>query len=365
MGKSESSLENMAMSIQEFYKGKKVFITGHTGFKGAWLAYWLKELGADVAGYALEPEYQKSLFELLKLEQKIEHHVGDVRDLKNLSDVINKTKPDIVFHLAAQALVRRSYSDPLLTFQTNVMGSLNLLESIREAESVKSLVYITSDKCYWNNEWVWGYRETDALGGSDPYSASKACAEHVFKSYFLSYFKDRKNFGCGSTRAGNVIGGGDRSQDRIVPDIIRSVENKKPIILRKPQSTRPWQHVLDPLSGYLHLAMHLYSNPDQYNGEAWNFGPSNQSIKTVLELTNLIKNLWKNVDVQIESNVNQPYESNLLHLSIDKAQTFLKWSPIYHFNQAVMKTGEWYSRVQNGEEASKVTSEQILEFMNA
>ncbi len=352
------------MNLKEFYKGKKVFITGHTGFKGAWLTYWLKELGADVAGYALEPEYERSLFELLRLDQKIDHHIGDVRNLETLSNAINQTKPDIVFHLAAQALVRRSYADPLLTFQTNVMGSLNLLESIRETESVKSLVYITSDKCYWNNEWVWGYRETDALGGPDPYSASKACAEHVFKSYYLSYFKERKNFGCGSTRAGNVIGGGDRSQDRIVPDIIKSVENKKQIFLRNPQSTRPWQHVLDPLNGYLHLAMHLYKSPDQYNGEAWNFGPSNQSIKTVLELTNLIKTLWENVDVQVESNANQPHESNLLHLSIDKAQTFLKWSPIYHFNQAVMQTGAWYKRVQNGEEASKVTSEQIIEFMN-
>lgn len=357
-------MEDVVMNIQDFYKGKKVFITGHTGFKGSWLAFWLKELGAEVTGYALEPEYKKSLFESLKLDQKINHHIGDVRELQNLSDVINQVKPDIVFHLAAQALVRRSYTAPLLTFQTNVMGSLNLLESIREAQSVKSLVYITSDKCYWNNEWVWGYRESDPLGGPDPYSASKACAEHVFKSYFLSYFKERKEFGCGSTRAGNVIGGGDRSQDRIVPDIIRSVENKKPIILRNPQSTRPWQHVLDPLHGYLCLAIHLYNNPHQYNGEAWNFGPSNQSIKTVLELTNLIKTLWTDIDIQVESDINQPYESNLLHLSIDKAQTFLKWAPRYHFNQAVMKTGEWYKRVQNGEEASIVTKEQIMEFMN-
>jgi CDP-glucose 4,6-dehydratase len=351
------------MNLKEFYKDKKVFITGHTGFKGAWLAFWLKELGADVTGYALEPEYENSLFEFLKLDQKINHNIGDVRDLENFSNVINQNKPDIVFHLAAQALVRRSYTDPLLTFQTNVMGSLNLLESVKHCLSVKSLVYITSDKCYWNNEWVWGYRETDALGGPDPYSASKACAEHVFKSYFLSYFKGRKNFGCGSTRAGNVIGGGDRSQYRIIPDIIRSVENKKPIIIRNPHSTRPWQHVLDPLNGYLHLAMHLYNNPHQYNGEAWNFGPSNQSIKTVLELTNLIKTLWKDIEVQVESNASAPHESNLLHLSIDKAQTFLKWSPRYHFNQAVMKTGEWYSRVQKGEEVSAVTIEQITEFM--
>jgi CDP-glucose 4,6-dehydratase len=365
MGTEKSTLENLAMNIQEFYKGKKVFLTGHTGFKGAWLACWLKELGADVTGYALEPEYESSLFELLKLDQKLQHHVGDVRDLEALSNAINQAKPDIIFHLAAQAIVRKSYDDPLLTFSTNVMGSLNLLESVRHCDSVRSLVYITSDKCYWNCEWVWGYRETDALGGPDPYSASKACAEHVFKSYFLSYFKERKIFGCGSTRAGNVIGGGDRAKDRIVPDIIKAIENQASVVLRNPQSTRPWQHVLDPLHGYMCLGMHLYNNPDQYNGEAWNFGPSNQSIKTVHELTKLITSLWSNASIEIPSLQNQPYESNLLHLSIDKAQSLLTWEPKWHFNQAVMKTGEWYSRAQDGEDASKITSEQIMEFMNS
>lgn len=354
----------MEMTLQEFYKGKKIFITGHTGFKGAWLAFWLTELGADVTGYALAPEYQRSLFELSNLEKKVTHHIGDVRDLEHLSKVIKESKPEIVFHLAAQALVRRSYDDPLLTFHTNVIGSLNVLESIRSVDSVRSLVYITSDKCYWNNEWVWGYRETDALGGPDPYSASKACAEHVFKSYYLSYFKGRKDFGCGSTRAGNVIGGGDFSKDRIVPDIIKAIENNEPIVLRNPGSTRPWQHVLDPLHGYLTLAMHLYTHPELYNGEAWNFGPSNQSIKTVLELTDLLKSQWDNQEVRIESNQNQPHESNLLHLSIDKAQTLLKWAPKLHFNDAVMKTAEWFVRLQKGEDVVQVTREQIREFMN-
>lgn len=352
------------MNLREFYQGKKVFITGHTGFKGAWLAFWLKELGAEIIGYALQPEYENSLFELLRLDKKIQHHIGDIRNLKNLSQIMNEYQPDMVFHLAAQALVRKSYIEPILTFSTNVMGSLNVLESIREIKSVKTLVYITSDKCYWNNEWVWGYRETDPLGGPDPYSASKACAEHVFKSHYLSYFKDRENFGCASTRAGNVIGGGDRSKDRIVPDIISAIETGENIILRKPQSTRPWQHVLDPLHGYLCLGMHLYDNAQKYNGEAWNFGPSNQSIKTVLELTNLLKSLWNNIEIKIDSNSNQPHESNLLHLSIDKAQTLLKWQPKYNFNKAVMKTGEWFKRIQNGEEPINVTSEQILEFMH-
>jgi CDP-glucose 4,6-dehydratase len=363
MESEKSTLENLGMNLKEFYKDKKVFITGHTGFKGSWLAFWLKKLGADVTGYALSPEYEDSLFEKLKLQYLIHHQVADIRDLDNLSKAMNRAEPDIVFHLAAQAIVRKSYDDPMLTFSTNVMGSVNFLESIRHCSSVQSLVYITSDKCYWNSEWVWGYRESDPLGGSDPYSASKACAEHVFKSYYLSYFKERKNFGCGSTRAGNVIGGGDLSQDRIIPDIIKSVENKKPIVLRNPQSTRPWQHVLDPLNGYLNLAMHFYNNPHQYNGEAWNFGPSNQSIKTVLELTNLIKTLWQDVDVEVEQNVNQPHESNLLHLSIDKAQSLLKWEPKLNFDQAVMQTGEWYSRVKNGEDPRLVTQEQIATFM--
>jgi len=365
MGTEQSAMENMGMrmGIKEFYRGKKIFITGHTGFKGAWLAYWLTQLGAEVTGYALSPEFSNSLFKLLNLESKLQHHIADIRDLDQLNKIIIKSQPEIVFHLAAQALVRRSYEDPLLTFHTNVIGSLNLLESIRHTSSVKSLVYITSDKCYWNKEWVWGYRETDMLGGPDPYSASKACAEHVFKTYYLSYFKDRENFGCGSTRAGNVIGGGDRSSDRIIPDIIRAIENKETIILRNPYSTRPWQHVLDPLHGYLSLGMHLYNHPNQFNGEAWNFGPSNQSIKTVLELTNAIKALWGNIEVKIEPTQKQLHESNLLHLSIDKAQSLLRWSPKLHFNEAIKKTGEWYQRIQSGEQATIVTEQQIKEFM--
>lgn len=351
--------------IQNFYQGKKVFITGHTGFKGAWLSYWLTLLGAKVTGYALPPAYKNSLFDALNLSKDITSYMGDVRDLEKLSSIMEKTQPDMVFHLAAQALVRKSYDDPLLTFSTNVMGSLNLLEVVRHCPSVQSLVYITSDKCYWNKEWVWGYRETDALGGPDPYSASKACAEHVFKSYYLSYFKGRKNFGCGSTRAGNVIGGGDRSMDRIVPDIMRAAENKEPLILRNPQSTRPWQHVMDPLLGYLTLGMHLYQTPEKYNGEAWNFGPSNQSIKTVEELTDILQNFWTDLRIETPHLENQPYESNLLHLSIDKAQTLLKWSPKMHFSEAVNKTGEWYKRVQEGEDPQQVTEEQIMSFMHA
>ncbi len=351
----------MVMSLQEFYKGKKVFMTGHTGFKGSWLTFWLKELGAEITGYSLEPEYEDNLFDKLDLQREIHHQVGDIRDFESLNKALHKAQPDMVFHLAAQALVKRSYEDPLLTFQTNVMGSLNVLEALRHNESVRSLVYITSDKCYWNNEWVWGYRENDPLGGPDPYSASKACAEHVFKSYYLSYFKDRKGFGCGSTRAGNVIGGGDVSPNRIVPDIIKALKKGDTIVLRNPHATRPWQHVLDPLHGYLMLGKHLYENPDQYNGDAWNFGPSNQSIKTVSELTKLLIHHWGDKTAKIEILPGKVHEAGLLHLSIDKAQTLLKWSPRYHFEEAVQKTSEWYKN-EGKEEIKKITSQQIREF---
>lgn len=355
----------MSDILTQSFKGKSVFITGHTGFKGAWLAFWLTELGAKVTGYALPPEYQGSLFEKLHLSDRTNHIIGDIRDCDKLRKAILESKPEFVFHLAAQALVRRSYEDPLLTFSTNVMGSANLLESVRQCESVRSLVFITSDKCYWNKEWTWGYRENDELGGSDPYSASKASAEHVFKSYYLSFFKDRENFGCGSARAGNVIGGGDRSSDRIVPDIIRSIENKEPIVLRYPNATRPWQHVLDPLNGYLCLASLLYQGDRTIQpGESWNFGPSTHSIRTVLDLAQTLTSLSGGEGIRIETPTTKMHEATLLHLSIEKAATFLKWSPKYAFDEAVIKTGEWYTRIRQGENAAEVTKEQISEFMN-
>ncbi len=356
----------MKQKLFEFYKGKKILITGHTGFKGSWLSYWLYLLGADVYGYALESETD-SLFRKLCLDDLVKSHIYDIRDKNEISEYVNDIKPDMVFHLAAQALVRRSYDEPHLTFETNVIGSLNLLEAIRKCDSVRSLVYITSDKCYWNSEWVWGYREIDPLGGADPYSASKASAEHVFKSYYLSYFKDRKSFACGSTRAGNVIGGGDYSENRIVPDIIKALEKNESIILRHPHATRPWQHVLDPLNGYITLGKHLYENPHAYNGEAWNFGPTNQSIKTVLQLTETLVENWSDFDkakIETDQSKNQPYESTLLHLSIDKAQTLLGWSPSYQFYDAVSQTGDWYKKVLMGEDASRTTEAQIKSFMD-
>lgn len=357
-------MEDMVMNgILNLFKNKSVFITGHTGFKGAWLAFWLSEYGANVTGYALPPEYENSLFDKLDLKNKINHIAGDIRDQESLQTSINQAQPEFVFHLAAQALLRRSYDDPLRTFSTNVMGSVNLLEAIRHAPSVRSLVYITSDKCYLNKEWPWGYRENDELGGPDPYSGSKACAELVFKSYYLSYLQNRNALGCGTTRAGNVIGGGDRAVDRIVPDIIRAAENKDSITLRHPDATRPWQHVMDPLYGYMVLAARLYKNPENANGHAWNFGPSSDSIRTVLDLTKGLTSFWDELEIKIDRPADTPHEATLLHLSIDKAHSLLNWSPQYGFDRAVHETGRWYKAVQDGEDPVAVTREQIRDFM--
>lgn len=352
----------MKKELLTTFNGKTVFITGHTGFKGAWLSTWLSELGANIIGYALRPEYDNSLFDKISLDKRITHIEGDIRNASLLKNVVTNAKPEFVFHLAAQALVRRSYDDPYGTFSTNVLGSVNLLDAVKDCPSVRSLVYITSDKCYLNKEWAWGYRENDELGGADPYSASKACAEHVFKSYFMSYFKDRELFGCASARAGNVIGGGDRSLDRIVPDIIRSIESNRPIILRSPNATRPWQHVLDPLYGYLKLATKLYQQSIS-SGESWNFGPFNHSIRTVLDLTKTMAPIWGDVKITVEDLPIKKHEANLLHLSIEKSQQYLNWSPQYDFNKAAQKTGEWYYKVQNKTCPLALTKEHINEFM--
>ena len=264
--------------LENFYKDKTVLLTGATGFKGSWMAIWLYEMGANVIDYSLAPLTDEDHFILLNLENKITHIQGDILDLNKLTDVFNKYNPEIVFHLAAQALVQFSYDNPKHTFDTNVAGSVNVLEAIRASGSVRSFVYVTSDKAYKNKEWTWGYRENDELGGHDPYSASKAAAEIVFSSYNDSFFSKNPDIGVGTVRAGNVIGGGDWALDRIIPDCIRSLRSNMPIVIRNPHATRPWQHVLEPLSGYLLLGMRLYQDPDTYSG-AWNFGPNENNMK--------------------------------------------------------------------------------------
>lgn len=352
----------MMNELKKFYAGKNVLITGHTGFKGSWLAEWLLALGAQVTGFALPPLQPDDHFNLLGLSSRLRHIEGDIRDAAQLKKVCADVRPDIVFHLAAQALVRRSYQEPQLTFETNVMGSVNLLEAVRHTPSVRSLVYITSDKCYQNVEWVWGYRETDRLGGDDPYSASKACAEIVLHSYVTSFFKERPTCGIAGARAGNVIGGGDWSVDRIVPDAMRSLRSGKPIVLRNPVSTRPWQHVLEPLFGYLLLGARLWDQPQAFGG-SWNIGPRVDSIKTVMDLARKITAVWGGGEIAVERQLNAPHEAGLLHLNCDKAHQQLGWVPRWGFDMGVEKTVQWYKQVMDGAPAKNVTAAQIRAYM--
>lgn len=343
------------------YRGKRVFITGHTGFKGSWLAKILLILGAEVRGFALEPLTQPSHFELLGLKDEIDHVVGDICDADHLRVSLTEFQPDIVFHLAAQALVGQSYSDPLETYQTNVVGSASLLEAVRACSSVRSLVYITSDKCYKNLEWEWGYREIDELGGHDPYSASKAAAELVFASYESSFFSKRESIGVASTRAGNVIGGGDWSANRIIPDCVRAIERGEPIELRNPLATRPWQHVLEPLSGYLLLGSVLFEDTGTFQG-AWNFGPSTTEIRTVHDVTRAMVKTIGQTEIVVNQDVSQPHEAQLLQLCCDKANIHLNWKPRWSVDKTLEATGDWYRAWLDGQSMAAVTELQIRDY---
>jgi CDP-glucose 4,6-dehydratase len=348
--------------LRETFQGKRVLVTGSTGFKGSWLACWLKMLGAEVFGYALEPERNIDHFCVIKLGEHILQEYGDIRDYPHLSDFMRGVAPTFVFHLAAQPLVRRSYQEPKLTVDTNVGGSVNLLEAVRHTPSVRALIYITSDKSYRNREWCWGYRENDELGGKDPYSASKAAAEIIFSAYVSSFFKNRPDFGAASTRAGNVIGGGDWSQDRIVPDCIRALKNRQPIRLRSPKATRPWQHVLEPLSGYLVLAWHLIEDPNNFN-EAFNFGPESSTVRTVRELAEIIIHEWGSGSLEVAQDESDYHEAGMLHLNCDKAQQLLGWRPRWGFKETVEKTVAWYRQSMEGIDPLIITRTQIEEYM--
>lgn len=344
------------------FKGRRVLVTGSTGFKGSWLCTWLLHLGAEVSGFALAPAEDAPLFDQLNLRERIDQHDGDIRDMDTVRRMLAATKPEIVFHLAAQPLVRYSYDEPKETFDTNVAGAVNLLDAIREGDTVKALVFVTSDKAYRNKEWIWGYRENDELGGHDPYSASKAAAEIVFAGYQDSFFKKRAGFAAASVRAGNVIGGGDMSLDRIVPDCIRAMRNDEEIVLRNPQSTRPWQHVLEPLSGYMAVAAGLLRDPENTTG-AWNFGPDAENVRTVEELTQKAIDVWGAGSLRVERDPNQPHEANLLMLNSDKAKSELGWRVHWDFEAAVTNTVSWYKRVHDGEDPVKVTNEQLDAFV--
>ena len=353
----------VASGFLSAFVGKKVFITGHTGFKGSWLTFLLKEIGAEVLGFALPPAQSDSHFEALGLTQLIQHVEGDVRDAEKLANVMAQFQPEFVFHLAAQSLVRRSYIDPVSTFETNLMGSVNLLEAVRNCASVKSLVYITSDKCYENLEWVWGYRENDRLGGHDPYSASKAAAEIAFSTYARSFFSHRPELGAATTRAGNVIGGGDWAEDRIVPDCIRAIRDHRVIELRNPSATRPWQHVLDPLSGYLLLAARLREYPAKYAG-AWNFGPSSSEVLTVQKVAQTIIEIFGSGTLSVALGDGMQHEARLLQLNCDKAHQLLGWYPRWNAEQTLAMTADWYKSVLGGADVSKVTQEQLQVYFS-
>ena len=348
------------MSNLEFFKGKKIFITGHTGFKGSWLAYILYLSGAKIAGYSLKPKNRYDNFYLLKLDKKILSYFGDIRDKKKLSDKINEFKPDIIFHLAAQPLVKESYRDPKFTFSTNILGTVNILESIREVTSIKSAVIITSDKCYKNYEKKSGYSEEDELGGEDPYSASKAAAENIFYSYQKSFFKNKKKIGLVSVRAGNVIGGGDWSQDRIIPDLIKSIILKKKFIIRSPKSTRPWQHIFDLLNGYLILSAKIYEN-NKFNG-SWNFGPNVNHVTVKEVITKLISILGinKRVIIKIDKTIK---ETGLLSLKTHKSKSNLKWKTKLSLNQNLKIIAEWYlCYINNKKNIEKLSKRQVESF---
>jgi len=342
------------------YKGKVVLVTGHTGFKGSWLAYWLNKMGANVIGYSLEAPTSPNHIELLD-ELDIVSIIGDIRDLEKLNKIMDKYKPEIVFHLAAQPLVRLSYSEPIETYEINVMGTLKVLEASKQ-NNVKAIVNITSDKAYENKEWIWGYRETDPMGGFDPYSSSKGCAELLVSSYRNSYFnideyKNTHNTLLASCRAGNVIGGGDWAQDRLITDIMLSVSEDKKVIIRNPYATRPWQHVLEPLSGYLHVGQKLLEEKVEFS-DGWNFGPSDEGSITVKQVVLNVKEYWDKIDFEVQQEPNALHEANLLKLDCSKAHILLKWKNVWDSNTTFKKTVLWYKEYYEG---GKILTKQDLE----
>lgn len=341
MGNWSSSMEGLGVSAA-FWKGKTVLVTGHTGFKGGWLSVWLQRMGANVVGYALAPNTIPNLFELAQVGTGMVSVIGDIRNAEHLASVFAQYRPDIVFHLAAQPLVRYSYANPAETYAVNVLGTVNVLDAVRRCDSVRVCQIITTDKCYENREWDYPYREIDRLGGHDPYSSSKACAELVVASYVASFFKDPATTSISSVRAGNVIGGGDWAAERLLPDCIRALQCGEPIVVRNPSAVRPWQHVLEPLSGYLWLAQRQWDSPTQFGG-AWNFGPGSSECLSVGELVQTITAVWGEGTWRVANpGVEQPHEAGLLKLDITKAKAQLHWYPVYTNVQAVEECVGWY-----------------------
>jgi CDP-glucose 4,6-dehydratase len=349
----------------DFWKGKKIFLTGHTGFKGGWLSFWLTSMGAEVTGYSLAPLTTPNLFEILGVEAFIsKSHIADIRSLDTLQQAIQNASPDIIIHMAAQPLVRYSYLHPVDTYATNVMGTVNVLESARNAETVRATLIITTDKCYENKEWSWGYRENEPMGGYDPYSNSKGCAELITAAYRQSYFSDSSSRNAiASARAGNVIGGGDWSEDRLVPDAIRAFEGGKPVMIRNPLATRPWQHVLEPLSGYLILSQALYNDGSQF-ASGWNFGPRDEDNRSVSEVIDMIISKWSGSARWEKEGSEQPHEANFLKLDCSKAQSQLGWMPKWNLENACQKIVEWQNSFYSKKNMQEATLAQINQYMN-
>lgn len=345
-----------------FWEGKKILVTGHTGFKGSWLCLWLQSLGAEVAGYALNPPTDPSLFDVARVSEGMKSIIGDVRDIAKLKSVFSNFRPEIVFHMAAQPLVRHSYDDPVETYSTNVMGTVNLFEAVRQTDSVSAVVNVTSDKCYENKEWVWGYRESEPMGGYDPYSNSKGCAELVTAAYRNSFFNplkyDEHHVAVASARAGNVIGGGDWAVDRLIPDILRAIEKSEPAVIRNPHAIRPWQHVLEPLSGYLCLAQKLYGSGKDF-AEGWNFGPSDNDARPVEWIVEAMVESWGNGASWKLDGGNHPHEAHYLKLDCSKARMKLGWHPRWGLGTTLEKIIEWHRAYLDSRDMKDFTMKQI------
>jgi CDP-glucose 4,6-dehydratase len=352
-----------------FWNGKRVFLTGHTGFKGGWLSLWLASMGAKVTGYALAPNTTPNFFEVAKVEGDLEQsHIADIRDLEKLQKAMADARPEIVIHMAAQPLVRYSYANPVETYATNVMGTVHVLESIRALDCVRAVVVVTTDKCYENKEWAWGYRENEPMGGHDPYSNSKGCAELVTSAYRQSYFSPEKyarhKVAVASARAGNVIGGGDWSEDRLIPDAIKAFEAQQALMIRNPLATRPWQHVLEPLSGYLVLAQALYQEGAKFDG-GWNFGPRDEDARSVQEVVDLLINNWGSVASWTQDQNEQPHEAHSLKLDCSKARQYLGWIPRWNLEQAIENITQWQHGFQNQVDMKKLSQEQIKIYLKS
>ena len=329
------------MSVDpSFWQGKRVFLTGHTGFKGSWLCLWLQAMGADVHGYALAPPTQPALFTEADVAAGMTSTLGDIRELASVQSAMTTARPEIVIHMAAQPLVRLSYAEPLATYATNVMGTVHVLEAARHTPGIRAIVNVTTDKCYENKEWVWGYREDEPMGGHDPYSNSKGCSELVTSSYRRSFFA-KQGVGLASARAGNVIGGGDWASDRLIPDILRAFEGDVPVVIRHPHSTRPWQHVLEPLSGYLALAEKLFSEGQAY-AEGWNFGPRDEDARPVQWIVERMAAAWGQQATWSLDGGEHPHEAHYLKLDISKASARLDWQPRWSLEEALVHVVDWH-----------------------